>query len=68
MNTPTFCPLGTVKCHHMEESWYDKWESLRKSEKRAFREALRAGTKEKHTAWSRAQQRFLAHENSHSTQ
>jgi len=57
-----YLPIGTLgaKCHHMPESYHERWEALWMAYKRARRE-------NKPGAALRAAKRLSEHENNHST-
>lgn len=71
MNTTaqaTYMPIGSVKAHHMEESYYDKWDKLRASEQRAYKRArLLATNARAWAAWQKASRKLTDHENAHNT-
>lgn len=63
-------PLGSyVSCHHMPESYYEKWERLRRRERQLYRRAIDSGCDcGAWHKWQTASKELVSHEQEHSTQ
>jgi hypothetical protein len=68
MKFETIMPVGSVRCHHMGEDYYERGLRLITAERKALRAAkLNPCDATLQAAWVTASRKLTAHENAHNT-